>query len=223
MFYYLNILSKIASRKNLYNYICNSFKNLTESKSNKSIKVLNIGSGGQIAIIIKKYFNEIYSIDIDKRRDPDQVIDICDKNFVKKIKFKPNLVCMFEVLEHTSNPHKAIDNVYKVLKKGDLFLFSVPFNFHIHDEPNDFFRFTEHGLKLLLERFSSIKIQARNGWLESIFVNFIRLEKENNILSKILGKLFIIFYFLFYPLIQIIQNIITSKKLTTGYFVQAIK
>jgi SAM-dependent methyltransferase len=130
---------------------------------------------------------------------------------------------MFEVLEHTSNPHKAIDNVYKVLKKGDLFLFSVPFNFHIHDEPNDFFRFTEHGLKLLLERFSSIKIQARNGWLESIFVNFIRLEKENNILSKILGKLFIIFYFLFYPLIQIIQNIITSKKLTTGYFVQAIK
>lgn len=223
MFFYLKILSKIASRKNLYNYICNSFKNLTKSKSIKSIKVLNVGSGGQIAVIIKKYFKEIFSIDIDIKRDPDQVISICDKNFIKKIRFKPNLVCMFEVLEHTTNPHKAIDNVYKLLKKGDWFLLSVPFNFHIHDEPNDFFRFTEHGLKLLLKKFSSIKIQARNGWLESIFVNFIRLEKENNILSKILGKLFIIFYFIFYPLIQIIQNTITSKKLTTGYYVTAIK
>jgi uncharacterized membrane protein (DUF485 family) len=75
----------------------------------------------------------------------------------------------------------------------------------------------------LFSSFSDIKIIKRNGWLESIFVNFIRLEKERNIFSKIVGKFFLIIYFIFYPLIQLLQKIITSDKITTGYYIQAIK
>ena len=133
------------------------------------------------------------------------------------------MVCMFEVLEHTTKPHIAIKNVYKILKKGDYFLASVPFNFHIHDEPHDYFRFTEHGLRMLLNKFSTVSIVARNGWLESILVNFIRLDKEKNLLAKLLGKLFTVIYFLIYPLTMLTQKIIISKKLTTGYFIEAKK
>ena len=103
------------------------------------------------------------------------------------------------------------------------FLVSVPFNFHIHDEPNDFFRFTFYGLKMLFKDFSHVKIKRRNGWLESIFVNIIRLEKEKNFLSKIVGKIFVLLYFLLLPLILIIQKIIVSEKLTTGYYIEAKK
>ena len=85
------------------------------------------------------------------------------------------------------------------------------------------FRFTEYGCKLIFKNFSKLKVLRRNGWLESIFVNFIRLEKENNILSKIIGKLFIIINILTYPIIVVIQKIIPSKKLTTGYFIIATK
>ena len=76
---------------------------------------------------------------------------------------------------------------------------------------------------MLLNDFSEVKIKKRNGWLESIFINIIRLEKEKNILSKILGKSFILIYFIFLPLILLIQKIITSEKLTTGYYIEAKK
>ena len=130
---------------------------------------------------------------------------------------------MFEVLEHTKKPEIAIKNIYNILKKGEYCLASVPFNFHLHDEPNDFYRFTKYGLELLFNSFSKVQIINRNGWLDSIFVNLIRLEKENYLLSKVTGKLFIIIYFLLYPLIQLLQKIIISDKITTGYFVVAIK
>ena len=93
----------------------------------------------------------------------------------------------------------------------------MPFNFHIHDEPNDFFRFTEYGCKLIFKNFSEVKVLRRNGWLESIFVNFIRLEKENNILSKIIGKLFIIINILTYPIIVVIQNHLSQLPTTSKY------
>ena len=214
-------LSKKASRKNLDNFIKISFNK--EIAKNRTSKVLNVGSGGNLENLIKKNFDDVFSIDIDKDRKPDQIIDICDENFEKKINYKPSLVCCFEVLEHTKNPPKAIQNIYNILKKDDFFLVSVPFNFHIHDEPNDFFRFTHFGLKMLFNDFAEVEIKKRNGWLESIFVNIIRLEKEKNILSKIIGKMFILIYTILLPLIILIQKIITSEKLTTGYYVEAKK
>ena len=101
--------------------------------------------------------------------------------------------------------------------------YSLFFNFHIHDEPNDFFRFTEYGCKLIFKDFSDVRILKRNGWLESVFVNIIRLEKEKNILSKIIGKLFIIINIILYPIIIFLQKIAPSNKLTTGYFIIALK
>ena len=211
----LHSLSKKISRKNLYKFISDELDNKND------LKCLNIGSGGPIEELLKKKVKNYYSIDIDQSRKPNEIMDICSNNF--KINFNPNLICIFETLEHCENPIKAVENIHKILEKGNVCLASVPFNFHIHDEPNDFFRFTEYGCKLIFKNFSEVKVLRRNGWLESIFVNFIRLEKENNILSKIIGKLFIIINILTYPIIIFIQKIITSKKLTTGYFIIATK
>ena len=212
---FLHTLSKKISRKNLYEFIC------IELKKKKNISCLNIGSGGPIEILLKKNVNNYYSIDIDIARKPDEIKDICSDDFT--VKFKPNLICIFETLEHCKNPFKAVNNIFKSLDKDDVCLASVPFNFHIHDEPNDFFRFTEYGCKLIFKDFSHVKVMRRNGWLESIFVNIIRLEKEKSFFSRVIGKLFIIINIIFYPIIIFIQKIIPSKKLTTGYFIVGIK
>ena len=214
-------LSKKISRKNLKIFINQSFKTIAQNQ--KDYFVLNIGSGGDLENIIKNYFRQVFSIDIEENRKPDQVLDICDEHFQAKIKFKPNIICCFEVLEHTKDPKKAMQNIYDILGHGDKVFLSVPFNFHIHDEPHDYFRFTYYGLKLLFSEFKKVEIKKRNGWLESIFVNIIRLEKEKNIFSKVLGKTFILVYFLLFPLIIIIQKIFPSEKLTTGYYVEAQK
>lgn len=210
----LHYLSKKISRKNLYKFIYDELKK-------KEFNCLNIGSGGPIEELLKKNVTNYYSIDIDKSRSPNEVMDICSNVF--KIDYKPNLICIFETLEHCKNPFKAVDNIFKTLDKGDMCLASVPFNFHIHDEPNDFFRFTEYGCKLIFKDFSDVRILKRNGWLESVFVNIIRLEKEKNILSKIIGKLFIIINIILYPIIIFLQKIAPSNKLTTGYFIIALK
>ena len=214
-------LSKKLSRKNLYYLIIKSFNKIKKNK--KNYNVLNIGAGGEIKNIIRKNFKKVFEIDIDSKRKPDQIIDLCNDRFSKIIRYKPNLVCIFEVLEHTTNPLKAVNNIYKIINKGDFVLASVPFIFHIHDEPHDYFRFTKFGLKLLFKDFANVKIYERNGWLEAIFVIFIRLEKEKNILSRLLGKTFTIVAFLMLPLILLIQFIFPSKKITTGYYVEAQK
>jgi len=211
----LHYLSKKISRKNLYKFICN------ELNDKHDLNCLNIGSGGPIEDLLKKKVKNYYSIDVDENRKPNEIIDICSDNL--KINFKPNLICIFETLEHCENPIKAVENIYNMLQKGQKCLASVPFNFHIHDEPSDFFRFTEYGCKLIFKDFSNVKVLSRNGWLESIFVNFIRLEKERNILSRIFGRIFLIINIIIYPIILIIQKIIPSKKLTTGYFIIAVK
>ena len=214
-------LSKKLSRKNLYYLIIKSFNKIKKDK--KNYDVLNIGAGGEIKNIIRKNFKKVFEIDIDSKRNPDQIIDLCNNRFSKIIRYKPNLVCIFEVLEHTTNPQKAVNNIYKIINKGDFVLASVPFIFHIHDEPHDYFRFTKFGLKLLFKDFANVKIYERNGWLEAIFVIFIRLEKEKNILSRLLGKTFTIIAFLMLPLILLIQFIFPSKNVTTGYYVEAQK
>ena len=212
---FLHYLSKKISRKNLYKFIIN------ELNKRKDINCLNIGSGGPIEELLKTKVKNYYSIDIDHSRKPNEVVDVCSKDF--KVNFNPNLICIFETLEHCQNPILAVQNIHKVLGKGNACLASVPFNFHIHDEPNDFFRFTENGCKLIFKDFSDIKVLRRNGWLESIFVNIIRLEKESNFISKIIGKFFIIINIILYPIIIMVQKFAPSKKLTTGYFIIAVK
>ena len=50
-------------------------------QKNKKTKVLNIGPGGEINNLITNNFEDIFSIDIDQQRNPNQVIDLCDDNF----------------------------------------------------------------------------------------------------------------------------------------------
>ena len=218
----LNKLTKLASRKNLSKLILKEINNV--KKGRDKIKILNIGSGGEIANLIKNINGvDLFNVDIDSERKPDLVFDICNFELKKHLPFRPDIITIFEVLEHVENPFKAIENINQILDNDKICLGSVPFNFHIHDEPNDYFRFTSFGLKKLFSGFKIVQIINRNGWLESIFVNLIRLYKEKNIFSKLIGVFFTIIYFIFYPLILIIQKIAISDKLTTGYFIVAKK
>ena len=45
--------------------------------------------------LLKSKFKFVQSIDIDIKREPDHVIDICDLNQLKKLSFTPQLICVF--------------------------------------------------------------------------------------------------------------------------------
>lgn len=76
--------------------------------------------------------------------------------------------CM-EVLEHVTDPDALVLNIAENLKAGGKLYMSVPFQFPVHS-PEDYWRFTDQGIKLLLSRhgFEVESIAATEGdagWL----------------------------------------------------------
>ena len=60
------------------------------------------------------------------------------------------VVCT-QVLEHVSDPFNKISEIARVLKPGGTAVISVPCAWPLHEVPHDYFRYTEFGLKNLLE------------------------------------------------------------------------
>jgi SAM-dependent methyltransferase len=56
-----------------------------------------------------------------------------------------------EVLEHVPDPRAAIREIHRVLCDRGTLLLSVPFLSRLHDEPEDYFRYTRHSLSHMLE------------------------------------------------------------------------
>ena len=110
----------------------------------------------------KQFFNESYILtaDIDKNSNADYIIDICENNEEKVPTETFNVIVCTEVLEHTLNPFSAINEIYRLLKWDGVLLMSTPFDFRIHGPLPDCWRFTEHGLKVLLRDFEIMEINA---------------------------------------------------------------
>ena len=70
------------------------------------------------------------------------------------------------VLEHLEEPEKALRECYRVLRSGGVAIYSVPFIWHLHEAPRDFYRFSKYGLKYLFEKvgFEIIEINALSGF-----------------------------------------------------------
>jgi SAM-dependent methyltransferase len=75
-----------------------------------------------------------------------------------------NILCT-EVLEHTAQPVVALREMYRVVKPGGSLLLTVPFSEQLHEEPYDFYRFTIHGIRTLLNSsgWQIIRIHKRGG------------------------------------------------------------
>ncbi len=70
------------------------------------------------------------------------------------------------VLEHLEEPERAIRECHRVLKQGGMAIYSVPFIWHLHEEPRDFYRYSKYGLKYLFEKcgFEIVELRALSGF-----------------------------------------------------------
>ncbi|MEX0958179.1 MAG: class I SAM-dependent methyltransferase [Burkholderiales bacterium] len=72
------------------------------------------------------------------------------------------------VLEHLEEPRAALAECLRVLKPGGHAVYTVPLYWHLHEEPRDFYRYTEHGLRYLFEGagFQVVELVPASGfWL----------------------------------------------------------
>ena len=69
-------------------------------------------------------------------------------------------------LEHLEEPEQALRECFRILRPAGTAIYSVPFIWHLHEEPRDFFRYSKYGLKYLFEKvgFEIVEIRALSGF-----------------------------------------------------------
>jgi SAM-dependent methyltransferase len=112
-------------------------------KNRCELRILNIGVGTGDDLAILNKFGENYVIDIDKKAlliiDDElcvekKLADACDLPYDHNTF---DIIVSFDVLEHIEDDHKAISEIYRVLKNDGIMIFTVPafqFLFSNHDE-----------------------------------------------------------------------------------------
>lgn len=134
--------------------------------------VLDVGCGRRP---YKKYLGadvEYVGVDINTRLKPDIVVSALNMPF-KKDSFDG--VIASEVIEHLKEPKIFLKYINAILKAGGALYITAPMNWNLHYEPDDYFRFTNHGLIYLLEEngFKIKEVKRIGGFFSLISVKLI--------------------------------------------------
>jgi SAM-dependent methyltransferase len=138
-------------------------------------------------------------------------------------------VLAFEVIEHLPEPALMLSEAFRILKAGDELTLSVPFQWWVHEQPWDYYRFTQHGLKHLLQRsgFQQISIQPTSGfwamWFLKLNYQMARLVRGPWPVRLIIQMAFIPFWWLNQTLSPVLDRYWREDRETAGYFVTACK
>lgn len=206
------------SRRGLYPFLETEFSAFEAGQ-----RVLSVGASGEVNVLLEKIASQrqfkVIQLDINPLRKPDIVADICSWSAPGAF----DGVVAAEVLEHCHHPRRALRNLYRCLGSGGRLIVTVPFVFPIHDAPVDYFRYTRHGLELLLQDFKNVVVQERNNWGESLAVLLARSVKADNRALKALSPIAVVLAALLYPPLWAAGKLLRSRFLTTGYNVTARK
>lgn len=171
------ILSPMFNRidYSIRRYYIDEFYERNISLLPKSAKILDIGGkkvGKRGQFNIEKHLAKIEYANIDPSSKPDY---LCNGSSIPiESKFFDGVICS-ELLEHVRNPTSILKEAFRILKPGGLILICVPFLFRIHPDPDDFCRYTDQYLRIILKEigFENIIIE-KQGLYFSVLVEMLR-------------------------------------------------
>jgi SAM-dependent methyltransferase len=160
----------------IYSIRLSIFKALKHNLFNLEGKLLDIGCGKmpyKEYILRNSKVSNYIGLDIESAINYDPNIT---PDFIWNGKVMPfesdSFDCAFgtEVLEHCPEPELILKEVFRILKPGGTFFFTVPFLWNLHEVPNDEYRYTPFALKRHLTNsgFKGIEIKASGGWHASM-------------------------------------------------------
>lgn len=145
-------------------------RDLENSRQYVSGRLLDVGCGSKpYQNLLSGRYTEYVGIDYPKTASgiptadafaSVRVLPFADQSF--------DTVLCTQVLEHVPEPWAALGEMRRVLKPYGYLVLSVPMMSPLHEEPHDYFRFTNHGLDYWLRAtdFNPILIKPQGGfWL----------------------------------------------------------
>jgi len=142
---------------------------------------LNIGSGS------KRFDQKTFNLDLFAGEE----IDIQGNAIHLPVKTESveSIVCT-GVLEHVSDPHQALSEIYRVLRFGGRIFIETPFMQTVHASPEDFYRWTPDGLRQIMCAFEVTEIEVVAGPASALAWQFqetmaMLFSMNNEVLYKI--------------------------------------
>jgi len=85
-----------------------------------------------------------------------------------------NTVILSDVLEHIPEPQSLINEISRVLSPDGVLIMNVPFFYCIHEQPHDYYRYTEYALRRFIEQSKlEVEILASAGGTPEVLADII--------------------------------------------------
>lgn len=145
-------------------------------------------------------------------------------NILVEDEFFDSAICT-AVLEHLEEPENALRECFRILKPNGHAIYSIPFIWHLHEEPRDFYRYSKYGIRYLFEKtgFQIVELIALSGfWVTfgQLFVyNIYRFKRGPLMWIPIIDAIGLVIQGISY----LLDKIDKSEKWTWMYMVVAKK
>jgi SAM-dependent methyltransferase len=127
-------------------------------------RLIDIGCGNKPYQSLMKNVTEYIGCDI-VQSSLERVDVLCEANKIPLPSESFDTAFSTQTIEHVADHKGLVAESFRLLKKGGHFIVSGPMYWPLHEEPYDFFRFTRHGFKYLLEEagYTNIEILSNGG------------------------------------------------------------
>lgn len=126
-------------------------------------RLLDAGAGrGAYREMLTPLCDRYESLDVTDAYHPDYVADLQDTKLPGE---QYDTIFCTQVIHHLPDPARAIAEMARMLKPGGRLILSVPHLAWLHNEPHDYWRFTPHSLRVLLDRagLAPVRIEKLGG------------------------------------------------------------
>jgi SAM-dependent methyltransferase len=137
-------------------------------------KLIDIGCGNKPYEALMKNVTEYTGCDIVQSSE-ERVDVLCEANNIPLPSDSFDTAFSTQTIEHVADHKGLVKEAFRLLKKDGYFIVSGPMSWTLHEEPYDFFRFTKHGFRYLLEEagFEVVEILSNGGMWSTAGQHFL--------------------------------------------------
>jgi SAM-dependent methyltransferase len=145
----------------IYKFLLNDLKETLAKYTSGS--VLDIGCGNKpYEVYLSPAVTKYVGCDI-VQSSKECVEIICDAGSIPLEDSIFETVLSTQTIEHVENHQGLVNEAFRLLKNEGHFIVSGPLYWPLHEEPYDFFRFTKHGFRYILEKAGFTIVEERSN------------------------------------------------------------